>query len=63
MNRDVTWLSYLYLIWTGWTFSETVGNELDRIKPNSRGNITIYGKFPIISFGNISFEALIYSSS
>ncbi|KAK9120272.1 hypothetical protein Scep_018365 [Stephania cephalantha] len=28
---------------TGWTYSETTGNHLDLIKPNSRGNITIYG--------------------
>lgn len=28
---------------TGWTFSESVGNQLDLIKPNSRGNIQIYG--------------------
>ncbi|KAK9117749.1 hypothetical protein Sjap_016696 [Stephania japonica] len=28
---------------TGWTYSETTGNQLDLIKPNSRGNITIYG--------------------
>ncbi|PIA41312.1 hypothetical protein AQUCO_02200011v1 [Aquilegia coerulea] len=28
---------------TGWTYSETVGNQLDLIKPNSKGNITIYG--------------------
>lgn len=28
---------------TGWTFSESVGNQLDLIKPNSKGNIQIYG--------------------
>ncbi|KAM7277266.1 hypothetical protein ACFE04_019132 [Oxalis oulophora] len=28
---------------TGWTFSEAVGNDLGLIKPNSKGNITIYG--------------------
>lgn len=28
---------------TGWTYSETVGNQLDLIRPLSRGNITIYG--------------------
>ncbi|XP_021719372.1 DNA cross-link repair protein SNM1-like [Chenopodium quinoa] len=28
---------------TGWTFSESVGSQLDLIKPNSRGNIQIYG--------------------
>ncbi|XP_057983358.1 DNA cross-link repair protein SNM1 [Malania oleifera] len=28
---------------TGWTYSEAIGNQLDLIKPNSRGNITIYG--------------------
>ncbi|KAK9225306.1 hypothetical protein WN943_010347 [Citrus x changshan-huyou] len=29
---------------TGWTYSETVGNQLDLIRPLSRGNITIYGE-------------------
>lgn len=28
----------------GWTYSETVGNQLDLIKPSSKGNVTIYGK-------------------
>ncbi|CAJ2672219.1 unnamed protein product [Trifolium pratense] len=28
---------------TGWTFSEKIGNDLELIKPVSRGNITIYG--------------------
>ncbi|KMT07833.1 hypothetical protein BVRB_6g146450 [Beta vulgaris subsp. vulgaris] len=28
---------------TGWTFSESVGNNLDLIKPNTKGNIQIYG--------------------
>uniref|UniRef100_I1P680 DNA repair metallo-beta-lactamase domain-containing protein n=2 Tax=Oryza glaberrima TaxID=4538 RepID=I1P680_ORYGL len=28
---------------TGWTFSEATGNQLDLIKPSSRGKITIYG--------------------
>ncbi|KAK7336200.1 hypothetical protein VNO77_16734 [Canavalia gladiata] len=28
---------------TGWTFSEKMGNDLELIKPVSRGNITIYG--------------------
>lgn len=28
---------------TGWTYSETIGNQLDLIKPTCRGNITIYG--------------------
>ncbi|KNA25996.1 hypothetical protein SOVF_001310 [Spinacia oleracea] len=28
---------------TGWTFSESVGSQLDLIKPNCRGNIQIYG--------------------
>ncbi|KAI9178583.1 hypothetical protein LWI28_028188 [Acer negundo] len=28
---------------TGWTYSESIGNQLDFIKPSSRGNITIYG--------------------
>ncbi|CAI8613526.1 unnamed protein product [Vicia faba] len=28
---------------TGWTFSEKIGNDLELIKPVSKGNITIYG--------------------
>ncbi|KAE8021232.1 hypothetical protein FH972_007140 [Carpinus fangiana] len=28
---------------TGWTYSETIGNQLDLIKPGSKGNVTIYG--------------------
>ncbi|XP_038989394.1 DNA cross-link repair protein SNM1 isoform X2 [Phoenix dactylifera] len=28
---------------TGWTYSGTTGNQLDLIKPSSKGNITIYG--------------------
>ncbi|KAF8390775.1 hypothetical protein HHK36_025303 [Tetracentron sinense] len=28
---------------TGWTYSETFGNQLDLIKPSSKGNIMIYG--------------------
>lgn len=28
---------------TGWTFSETTGSQLDLIKPNSKGSVTIYG--------------------
>ncbi|CAO2829824.1 unnamed protein product [Amaranthus hypochondriacus] len=28
---------------TGWTFSESVGNQLDCIKPNTKGNIQIFG--------------------
>lgn len=28
---------------TGWTYSETIGNQLDLIKPSSKGNVTIYG--------------------
>lgn len=28
---------------TGWTYSEKIGHQLDLIKPNVRGNITIYG--------------------
>ncbi|KAL5700533.1 snm1-like protein [Ranunculus cassubicifolius] len=28
---------------TGWTYSETAGNQLDLIRPNCKGNITIYG--------------------
>ncbi|XP_074294375.1 DNA cross-link repair protein SNM1 [Silene latifolia] len=28
---------------TGWTFSESIGNQLDLIKPNSKGNIQVYG--------------------
>ncbi|KAF9618083.1 hypothetical protein IFM89_000034 [Coptis chinensis] len=28
---------------TGWTYSETLGNQLDLIRPTSKGNITIYG--------------------
>ncbi|XP_031288222.1 DNA cross-link repair protein SNM1 [Pistacia vera] len=28
---------------TGWTYSESMGNQLSFIKPSSRGNITIYG--------------------
>uniref|UniRef100_A0A7N0VMX7 DNA repair metallo-beta-lactamase domain-containing protein n=1 Tax=Kalanchoe fedtschenkoi TaxID=63787 RepID=A0A7N0VMX7_KALFE len=28
---------------TGWTYSQKIGNQLDLIKPTSKGNITIYG--------------------
>ncbi|XP_030953379.1 LOW QUALITY PROTEIN: DNA cross-link repair protein SNM1 [Quercus lobata] len=28
---------------TGWTYSETIGNQLDLIKPSSKGNVTIFG--------------------
>ncbi|XP_050230658.1 DNA cross-link repair protein SNM1 [Mercurialis annua] len=28
---------------TGWTFSESIGKQLDLIKPISKGNVTIYG--------------------
>ncbi|KAK9669803.1 hypothetical protein RND81_13G155200 [Saponaria officinalis] len=28
---------------TGWTFSESIGNQLGLIKPNSKGNIQVYG--------------------
>ncbi|KAG8381699.1 hypothetical protein BUALT_Bualt06G0148600 [Buddleja alternifolia] len=28
---------------TGWTYSETIGNQLDLTRPRSKGNITIYG--------------------
>lgn len=28
---------------TGWTYSEKIGHHLDLIKPNVKGNITIYG--------------------
>ncbi|WCJ40271.1 DNA cross-link repair protein SNM1 [Euphorbia peplus] len=28
---------------TGWTYSESVGKQLDLIRPNSKGNVTIYG--------------------
>lgn len=35
---------YVYNYFPGWTFSETVGEQLDLIKPNSRGNISIYGE-------------------
>ncbi|KAK1270792.1 DNA cross-link repair protein SNM1 [Acorus gramineus] len=28
---------------TGWTFSESIGSQLDRIRPNSNGNVVIYG--------------------
>ncbi|KAF9618072.1 hypothetical protein IFM89_000023 [Coptis chinensis] len=28
---------------TGWTYSETLGKQLDLIRPTSKGNITIYG--------------------
>ncbi|KAF3631608.1 DNA cross-link repair protein SNM1 [Capsicum annuum] len=28
---------------TGWTYSETIGENLNLIKPTSKGNITIYG--------------------
>ncbi|XVF16081.1 hypothetical protein REPUB_Repub10bG0000600 [Reevesia pubescens] len=28
---------------TGWTYSENIGNQLDSIRPISRGNVTIYG--------------------
>ncbi|XP_020111319.1 DNA cross-link repair protein SNM1 [Ananas comosus] len=28
---------------TGWTFSESTGNQLDLIKPSTKGNVTIYG--------------------
>ncbi|RDY11687.1 DNA cross-link repair protein SNM1, partial [Mucuna pruriens] len=34
---------------TGWTFSEKIRNDLELIKPVSRGNITIYGKINGIS--------------
>ncbi|OAY37081.1 DNA cross-link repair protein SNM1 [Manihot esculenta] len=28
---------------TGWTYSESVGKQLDQIRPISKGNVTIYG--------------------
>eukprot|EP00268_Persea_americana_P059660 TRINITY_DN7355_c0_g1_i2.p1 TRINITY_DN7355_c0_g1~~TRINITY_DN7355_c0_g1_i2.p1 ORF type:complete len:513 (+),score=79.52 TRINITY_DN7355_c0_g1_i2:61-1539(+) len=28
---------------TGWTYSESVGNQLNLIRPNIKGNVTIYG--------------------
>ncbi|KAL5979872.1 hypothetical protein ACLOJK_038984 [Asimina triloba] len=28
---------------TGWCYSEAIGNQLDLIKPNSKGNVKIYG--------------------
>ncbi|KAM4124458.1 hypothetical protein ACB094_01G232600 [Castanea mollissima] len=28
---------------TGWTYSETIGNQLDLIKPSTKGNVTIFG--------------------
>ncbi|KAK1295005.1 DNA cross-link repair protein SNM1 [Acorus calamus] len=28
---------------TGWTFSESIGSQLDRIRPSSNGNVMIYG--------------------
>ncbi|KAL9660695.1 hypothetical protein QQ045_025512 [Rhodiola kirilowii] len=28
---------------TGWTYSQSVGNQLDLIKPTLKGNVTIYG--------------------
>ncbi|ERN06358.1 DNA cross-link repair protein SNM1 [Amborella trichopoda] len=37
------YLSVLAFRPTGWTFSEKIGSQLDLIKPNSKGNITIYG--------------------
>ena len=29
---------------SGWTFSEATGKQLDLIKPNSNGSVTIYGR-------------------
>lgn len=34
---------YHYLF-SGWTYSETIGENLNLIKPTSKGNITIYGE-------------------
>jgi hypothetical protein len=34
----------ILIISPGWTFSETIGNQLDLIKPSSKGNVTIYGE-------------------
>lgn len=33
-------------VWfSGWTYSEKVGEHLDMIRPTSRGKVTIYGEF------------------
>lgn len=35
---------------TGWTYSENIGNQLDLIRPISRDNVTIYGEIILKTF-------------
>ena len=42
------WCISIYF--TGWTYSENIGNQLDLIRPISRGNVTIYGKIILRTF-------------
>lgn len=48
-------------IFLGWTFSEKISNDLELIKPVSKGNITIYGKINCISTttDDIKYELVI----
>ncbi|XP_027770037.1 DNA cross-link repair protein SNM1 isoform X2 [Solanum pennellii] len=42
-SQDGQYTSMLAFRPTGWTYSETIGENLNLIKPTSKGNITIYG--------------------
>ncbi|XP_055805715.1 DNA cross-link repair protein SNM1 isoform X2 [Solanum dulcamara] len=42
-SQDGQYTSMLAFRPTGWTYSETIGDNLNLIKPISKGNITIYG--------------------
>ncbi|XP_060195782.1 DNA cross-link repair protein SNM1 isoform X2 [Lycium barbarum] len=42
-SQDGQYTSMLAFRPTGWTYSETIGDNLNLIKPTSKGNITIYG--------------------
>ncbi|XP_015163383.1 DNA cross-link repair protein SNM1 isoform X2 [Solanum tuberosum] len=42
-SQDGQYTSMLSFRPTGWTYSETIGENLNLIKPTSKGNITIYG--------------------
>lgn len=42
-NWNTQYFSILFIS-PGWTYSETIGNQLDLIKPSSKGNVTIFGE-------------------